>query len=343
MSVETLAFDIENADDLSELGRRLDEIGQSRIRRLALLVRVAGEYEDGSRERVRKAIAELLATRDLAARSEYVTVIGTEGATTPCGYALVDVDEPNSSSAVRLAIGLARSTPPREDEIGSAQFGLMVAEIVARAMADGGLDAADVETIVVNVPQATSGDVARRARRGRAAAALGAGVAIGSIPRDALVDDRIADDADLYTSRVQTFTGPAIDQVEVIAIGNRAGAGGDLVACNTTTQSLIDGRSIKKMLVRAGLRLDADGEVETDGRLVATIAKLGVGPGGTVAGAPTIIGRSALPPEKHVRAAMSGVIGATLHTTRIFSTVDPVQQAPLGGGTICCIIRASED
>jgi hypothetical protein len=61
-----------------------------------------------------------------------------------------------------------------------------------------------------------------------------------------------------------------------------------------------------------------------------------------VRGAPTAIYTSATPPEKHLRAAMSGVLGATLHTTRIFSTVDPVQQAPLGGGTICCIVRAAD-
>jgi hypothetical protein len=105
------------------------------------------------------------------------------------------------------------------------------------------------------------------------------------------------------------------------------------------TQDLLDARSLKRMLVGCGLKLDADGELDT-GRLVAVLAKLGVHPSGRVAGAPTTIFGSATPPEKHVRAALSGVLGATLHTTRIFSTFDPVQQAPLGGGTICCILRA---
>jgi hypothetical protein len=92
------------------------------------------------------------------------------------------------------------------------------------------------------------------------------------------------------------------------------------------------------MLMRAGLKLDEDGELDTS-RLVATLAKLGVAPSGRVGDAPTTIFGSATPPEKHVRAALSGVLGATLHTTRIFSTFDPIQQAPVGGGTICCIIR----
>ena len=97
-------------------------------------------------------------------------------------------------------------------------------------------------------------------------------------------------------------------------------------------------RNHKRMLIDAGLQLDLDGELDTGG-LVAVIAKLGVHPSGQVSGAPTTIFGSATPPEKHVRAALSGVLGATLHTTRIFSTFDPIQQAPLGGGTICCILR----
>ena len=110
------------------------------------------------------------------------------------------------------------------------------------------------------------------------------------------------------------------------------------MACNTLTTDLLDMRSVKRMLVKAGLPLDRDGELDTS-RLVATLAKLGVDPSGRVSGAPTTIFGSATPPEKHVRAALSGALGATLHTTRLFSTFDPVQQAPVGGGTVCCIVR----
>ena len=94
------------------------------------------------------------------------------------------------------------------------------------------------------------------------------------------------------------------------------------------------------MLLKAGLHLDQDGELSDGDRVVATILKAGVGPDGQVNGAPTAIFRSRTPPEKHVRAAASGVYGAILKNTRIFSTFDPVQQAPLGGSQLCCVIRA---
>lgn len=343
MSVDVVPFDIAAPDDLATLASSVDALGADRIIRMALFLRVPGEYEDGSREAARAALDQFLTSRGLDARCEYITVIGTEGATTPCGYALIETQSiAPLADARRLAIGLARSAPPQEPSIGTAAFAHEVAEIVRMAMQDAGLSPKDVETVIVNVPQATSGQAAARARRGRAAAALGAGVAIAEIAAEAVTDARIVDDPMLYAPRVQTYTGPAIEAVEVIVIGNKAGAGGEFVACNTITRDLIDGRSIKRMLMRAGFALDADGEIETGDRLVAILAKLGAAPDGRVRGAPTAIYSSATPPEKHVRAAMSGVLGATLHTTRIFSTVDPVQQAPPGGGTICCIVRAAD-
>jgi len=339
MSVDVKAFDMKAPDDLSGLEAALTGMEPDRIRRLALLLRVAGEYTDGSRERARGAIAAFLAGRKLSDRSQYVTVIGAEGAATPCGYAFIDTGHSKSPSGPRrLALGLARIAPPPEETIGTAAFALAAKAAVETGIRDGGMSPADVEVAIVNVPQPTSGDVGVRARRGRAAAALGAGLALGEIIAEQVRDDAIASDGSLYAARVQTFTGPAIRDLEVIVIGNAPGRGGDLFACNTLTTDLLDVRSVKRMLVKAGLQFDQDGELDT-GRLVATLAKLGVDPSGRVSGAPTTIFNSTTPSEKHVRAALSGALGATLHTTRLFSTFDPVQQAPVGGGTVCCIVR----
>jgi cyanuric acid amidohydrolase len=338
MSVDVKAFDMKAPDDLSELDTALTKVDPDRIRRLALLLRVAGEYTDGSREKARAAVAALLASKKLSDRSQYLTVIGAEGASTPCGYALIDTGSTGSRSGPpRLALGIARAAPPPEDSIGTADHALAVKAAVEAGLRDGRMSPADAEVVIVNVPQPTSGDVGTRGRRGRAAAALGAGLALGEIAVEQVRNETIASDGALYTPRVQTFTGPAIPNLEIIVIGNAAG-GGTLFACNTLTTDLLDARPVKRMLVKAGLPLDEDGELDTS-RLVATIAKLGVDPSGRVSGAPTTIFSSATPPEKHVRAALSGVLGATLHTTRLFSTFDPVQQAPIGGGTICCIVR----
>lgn len=345
MPVELLCFDLKSPDDLTELRSAIMRINPDRIRRLALLMKVSGEYQDGSRERARAAVHMLLSATNLDRHTEFVTVVGCEGASTPCGYALIDIlaETKLDLGEPGLAIGLARNESPPENALGTVYSAMVVRRAVEEAMQDGKMTPDDVAVVIVNVPEPTTGDVRARSRRARAAAALGAGEAIGEIDGVLVTEANILHKSSLFTHRVQTFTGPAIKNVEVIVIGNLKNAGGNLFACSTVTTDLFDGRSIKRMLVERGFTLDSVGEIEHSDRIVAIIAKSGVSPDGFVTGAPTTIFGSAIPPEKHVRAALSGMVGATLHTTRVFSTFDPVQQAPLGGGTICCIVREAPD
>ena len=341
MPVRLVQFDLPVPDDVTGLEVELRSAAPNEIQKLAVFVKVGGEYEDGSRERARAAVDEILSSHGLLERSEMVTVIGCEGASTPCGYALLDTgDDATTGTGERLAIGLGRMAPGPEDVLDTAQFASRVAAAVTTAIEEAGIEPAEVVTVIVNVPQPTSGDYRVRGRRARAAAALGAGIAVGDIPEEKVTDAAIAVDPDLYTRRVQTYIGPTVRNIEVIAIANRPGAGGNLVACSTVTSDLLDTRPIKRMLLDAGLRLDKYGEFEDVTRVKAILVKAGVKPDGTVAGAPTTIFNSATPPEKHVRAALSGALGALLRTTRMFSTFDPIQQAPLGGGAICCILEA---
>ena len=182
-------------------------------------------------------------------------MIGAEGASTPCGYAFIDTGSsgPRSGPA-RLALGIARAAPPPEESIGTADYALAVKAAVETGLRDGGISPADAEVVIVNVPQPTSGDIGLRGRRGRAAAALGAGLALGELAAEQVRDETIVTDGALFTPRVQTFTGPAIPNLEIIVIGNAPASGGNLFACNTITSDLLDARSVKRMLVKAGLR-----------------------------------------------------------------------------------------
>ena len=44
--------------------------------------------------------------------------------------------------------------------------------------------------------------------------------------------------------------------------------------------------------------------------------------------------------DKHVRAAMSGIVGSILGDTRSFISANTVHQAPAGGGLCACIVRS---
>jgi cyanuric acid amidohydrolase len=338
MSTEFARFELRTADNLSGLEAAVAKFG--RVEKLALFLRVPGEYEDGSREKAHAAVKRLLSEHRLADRAEMVTVVGCEGATTPCGFAFAGVaDDGAGGQEPRLSIGVAHGKPPADDEIDTAGFALKIAELVGVAIADGGMAAQDVVTVFVNTPAPAAGNKGARARRARAVAALGAGIALGEIDPARVTDKAVATELSLYARRVQTFAGPTVKQVEVIVLGNRAGIGGHFVARATLTNDLFDVRSLKRLLVDAGLRLDADGEIAEPDRVVAALIKSGVAANGEVLGQPTAIFGGGLPPEKHVRATQSGVFGALLRTTRMFNTYDPIHQAPEGGAHACCIIR----
>ena len=60
---------------------------------------------------------------------------------------------------------------------------------------------------------------------------------------------------------------------------------------------------------------------------------------GKVRGVRTTMKSSHLDMDKHVRAAMSGIIGSILGSTRTFISANTVHQAPPGGGLCACIVR----
>jgi cyanuric acid amidohydrolase len=344
MALQIARFDTANQDDVSGLASAIAGFGADRIARIAVFLKVEGDYDDGSRERARAALEKLVADTGLADRAQLLTAVGCEGVSTPFGYALVQLKDqpPSSGTAPRLAMGVARSDAPPADELDSAVLAHRVADTVRAAVADAGLSIDQVAMCFVKVPQPPAGAGRAqpvRGRRTRAVAALGAGMALGEVDPKRVTDAVIAADPTLHSRRAQTFAGPEVTRVEVIVLGNKPGAGGDLMAVSTLTDDLIDALSLKRMLLRAGLKLDAEGELADAQRVAALFIKAGPSADGRIRGARTTIYNSGITPEKHMRAAQSGMLGALLGTTRVFNTGDPVQQAPEGGAVACALIR----
>lgn len=340
MPVQLARLVLSSQTDTSGLERQIAAWGPERITRMALVYKVEGEYEDGSRERARAAVFDVLARHGLEHRAEMITVVGCEGLATPFGYVLAEVETGSTAGrGKRLAFGLARGAPPADDVLDRAKFKNEVAQLTKQAMDDAGLGARDIVTVLVNTPQPLSGDKGARGRKARAIAALGAGIAIGDVESADLTEAALMKKPGLYTRRVQSFAGPTVKQVEVIVIGNRTGAGGDLVACACVTDDLTDMRPLKRMLVKTGLELDRDGELAEPGRVAAMLIKSGVHPDGTIHGLRTTLFEPGLAVEKHVRAAQSGLMAGLLGTSAVFNTYDPVHQCPVGGSAACAIVR----
>jgi cyanuric acid amidohydrolase len=344
VSIVIETFDTDGPADTAGVEAAIDRIGAPRAKRFAIFVKVEGDYEDGSRERARAALEALIARRGLADRTQLLTAVGCEGVSTPFGYLLAEVpdDAGASTRAPRLVMGCARSEVIDAASADSIEMVDVVAETVRAAARDAGLRTAEVVMAFVKVPQmkaATTDPV--RGRRTRALAALGAGVGLAELARDRVTEASVMTDLSLFSRRAQAFAGPEVNRVEVIVLGNRPSAGGALVAHAGLIVDLIDSRSLRRLLLNAGLRLDIDGELEAPERIAAFFLKAGPTADGRVRGARTTIYGSSVTPEKHMRAAVSGMVGALLGTTRAFTTGDPIQQAPEGGGVACVIVRSA--
>ena len=350
MSITIASFDTPTPDDFQALeawiNTHINTFTQARLKKLAIFVKVAGDYDDGSRERSRLTLSALIERHGLTDRSQLFAAVGCEGVATPFGYVLAQFDRSDADANAgppRLAMGFARSAPPPPALLERAALAPLVSATVRAAMADGGLTAAEVVMIFVKVPQAPGGGSAGqviRGRRTRGIAALGAGIALGEVEPARVNDDTVGVDTTLYARRVQNFSGPEVRSIEVIAIGNLPGAGGDLVAYSTQMSDLIDTRALRSLLIGAGMTVDSFGDFSTPERLAGLFIKAGVRSDGTIRGAKTTVFESSSTPEKQMRAALSGVLAGLLGTTRFFSTGDPIHAARDGGATVCAIVRA---
>src|SRR5690606_11620047 len=110
--------------------------------------------------------------------------------------------------------------------------------------------------------------------------------------------------APAFASRTMAFSGTETQRVEVIVLGTRAGGDADWLITQTVQTDFLD--------------IDAFSSLERplgfDPFLV--FYKAGISADGTLRGLRTTIRSSELPPDKQLRAASSGLIGA------VFGRVD---------------------
>jgi cyanuric acid amidohydrolase len=348
MTVEVIAYDTAHPGDVSDLGRNLERFDPARIRRLALLVKTEGnsDVNDYSREYAMQSASLAIEKRggqQLLERSTFLFSTGCEGAMTPFGYLFVDFEEPAAqpSRPSALAIGCARSRSLAPEEIGTPRHADITAGTVSKAMVDAGVKPADVGLVIVKTPVMSHAVPGKRITSGysKAVGALGAGVALGEVDREKIVQEAFDRDHSLHAKRAMVFSGAELDCVEIMLLANRPGSPGRLAVQTGYLRDVLDAKGLRDMYAAAGCRIDADGQVADAARVIATLIKAGVAADGRVRGRRTTIKTSHIDMDKHVRAAMSGIVGSILGDTRAFISANTVHQAPAGGGLCACIVR----
>ena len=354
MCVHVFTYDTAHPGDTREFSRLLKDFDPATIRRIAVLAKTEGnaEVNDYSREYGLQSVQLAIAAHGgqaLVERSTFLFSTGCEGAMTPFGTLFVDTEDPvpPSPRGSALAIGCARSRSLRPEEIGTPLHADLATDAVREAMRDAGVYAPDVAVAIVKTPVTshlppTPGAVVNKritSAHSKAVGALGAGVALGEVDRTRISEESIDRDHSLHARRAMVFSGSELDCVEVLVLANRPGAAGRCSVHTGYLSDLLDAQGLRDLFVAAGCALDTRGQVADPARIAATLVKVGSAPDGRVRGRRTTMKASHIDMDKHVRAAVSGIVGSILGDTRSFISANTVHQAPPGGGLAACIVR----
>jgi cyanuric acid amidohydrolase len=283
---------------------------------------------------------------------------GTEGVLSP--HFTIFTRRPRATAAVhgekRLVIGTAITRDLLPEELGRLAQIDETARAVRVAMADAGIsDPADVHFVQVKCPLLTTSKVNQALQRGlsivtrdgyesmgfsRGASALGVAVALGEVPREAIVDAAVLDDMSLFSRRASASAGIELEGNVVIVLGEATGSWSSLRIAHTVMRDAVDGAALRGLLAsRFGLDADRDA-TQVQQRLVNVLAKAEADPSGLVRGERhTMLNDSDINATRHARAAVGAVLASVVGQTALYVSGGAEHQGPPGGGPVAAILR----
>ncbi len=291
---------------------------------------------------------------DEAARAVCLVMSGgTEGGMAP-HWTVFERIEADGADGPALAIGRAHTDDMPPEGLGRLAQLRMVADGVARALADAGIDnAADVHFVQVKCPLLTAPRIAEALSRGqtvatpdtlksmalsRAASALGVGVALGEIDPQALSDSAIGARGDLWSGRASCSAGIELLGHEIIVLGMSPRWGGPLAIDHAVMSDAVDVEPVRAALARLGL--PAQGQLGAAGqkRLAAVLAKAEASSDGRLRGfRHTMLDDSDIASTRHARAFVCGVLAGLIGHAELYISGGAEHQGPDGGGPVALI------
>lgn len=263
---------------------------------------------------------------------------------------------PASDGTGRLAVGVARSALIRPEWMISTQLLEANADAVRRAADDAGMSPSEIEYVVGKAyyPTKQAFAEARAAghaipeldprvlfRRASGSAGLGVAVAADGLPLPRAED--IGSRLDLWSGKVAVSAnewepvGGEGPQTQLIALGNRAGAGGRLRVGHAAMNDALDADALRRALRRAGLDVGPGSLTpEQQKKVVAVYAKFSAPAGGKLRGRRQI----AESPEymNQVKAAIGGMFSSILQDNLVWISGSATHQGPEGGGTVAAVV-----
>ena len=282
---------------------------------------------------------------------------GTEGGLSPHFLVFaVREREVTPGNLKSLAIGRASTPALLPEQIGRMSQVNATATAVREAIERAAIaDDADVHWVQVKCPLLTKERIVEARSRGeitatddsyvsmalsRAAAALGAAVALGEVDSATLDDRAIGRDFGLWSSRASASAGVELMHNQVIVLGNSGEWSGDNFMAHSVMRDAIDLPSLIGVLRRLDFTLTGQLDEAEAPRIRAVLAKAEASRSGMIRGARHIMGDdSDIQASRHARAFVGGVLAGIIGRTDLFVSGGSEHQGPEGGGPVAVIAR----
>lgn len=262
--------------------------------------------------------------------------------------------EPAPDGQPRLAVGSALSEAIRPEWVGTGKAVEANADAVRAAAGDAGIQPEAVEFVVGKAYYPTRSDMDEARAAGRpvltlddetmfrlcsGSAALGVGVAVEGMPLPRNED--IGRNPDLWSDRLAVSANPrenvAGARSQLIAFGNRPGAGGRLRVGHSAFNDLLDVAAVARALRRAGMEV-GDGPLSPDhsARILGVYMKFSAPVGGRLRGRRQVTEDPTY--DGNLRTVVASAFAGMLQDTMIWVSSSAVQQGPAGGGTLGIVV-----
>ena len=295
---------------------------------------------------------------EIPSRIAMVISGGTEGAISP-HYLIFSIRNNTASNtgvqhSSRLAIGTHRTRDLLPEEIGRVAQVKITAQAIISAMTAANLDnPSDVHFVQIKCPLLTTEKIKTALERGatvvtkdtyssmgysRGAAALAAGIALGSLKLASITESVICMDHSVWCDRASASAGVEIENSEVIVFGNSTEWSGDKIIAHDVMNDAIDVDAIWRALSASGFTGPPQLNATDIEKIIAVFVKAEPSSDGLIRGKRHIMtDDSDINATRHARSVVGGVVGGAVGFTDIFVSGGAEHQGPDGGGPIALI------
>ena len=172
----------------------------------------------------------------------------------------------------------------------------------------------------------------------RAAGAFGVAIALGELPDEAALESAMLSDFERFSARASVSCGIEVEANEVIVLGHSADWAGPLRMGCAPMRDALDIAAVGEALRPLGLSAEPQLSPEDAARVAAVFVKCEPDRRGRVRGARhTMLDDTDINAQRHIRAAVGGLVAGVLGNGRIFVSGGAEHQGPDGGGLIAVI------